>query len=161
VQSNSRDEMSVNRNNHIDNPSHTQVSPFAEDNVVLIACRDCGRKFNEKALQRHSKICKKVFINKRNTFDSSNARKTDEQIDLERKKSSSQMRTNSRPMKRLSNSKLQQEKNTIENIQVQENPLKKIPKWKLQSEQFRRAMGAPNSTTTDYNKPQGKNIPSE
>jgi len=143
--------MSANRNNHIDNPSHTQVSPFAEENVVLTACRDCGRKFNEKALQRHSKICKKVFINKRQTFDSSNARKTDDQLNLERKQSSSQMRSISRPKKRLSNSKPHQEKNTIENISMheKEKPLKKIPKWKLQSEQFRRAMGAPNSTTTD------------
>jgi len=29
----------------------------------------CGRKFNEQAMQKHAKICKKVFCDKRKTFD--------------------------------------------------------------------------------------------
>ena len=37
---------------------------FAAPAVELFACADCGRKFNEKALARHVKICKKVFQKK-------------------------------------------------------------------------------------------------
>ena len=37
---------------------------FAPPAVELFACAHCGRKFNEKALARHVKICKKVFQKK-------------------------------------------------------------------------------------------------
>jgi len=36
--------------------------------VQRIACRQCGRKFAQPALQRHIKICKKVFGQKRKAF---------------------------------------------------------------------------------------------
>jgi hypothetical protein len=36
---------------------------------VLIPCPDCGRKFNQQALQKHRKICKKVFVEKRKAFN--------------------------------------------------------------------------------------------
>ena len=35
----------------------------------LIQCESCGRKFNEKALKVHSKVCKKVFVDERKKFD--------------------------------------------------------------------------------------------
>ena len=35
---------------------------------------DCGRTFNEIAYSKHSKICRKVFIQKRKVFDSKKAR---------------------------------------------------------------------------------------
>jgi hypothetical protein len=35
----------------------------------LQQCHSCGRSFNEVALQKHSKICKKVFVNKRKEFN--------------------------------------------------------------------------------------------
>ena len=34
-----------------------------------IECRGCGRKFIQSALERHAKICKKVFQSKRKTFE--------------------------------------------------------------------------------------------
>ncbi len=34
-----------------------------------IECNTCGRKFAEEALLKHSKICKKVFVQKRKVFD--------------------------------------------------------------------------------------------
>ena len=40
----------------------------------FIPCPDCGRTFNEIAYSKHSKICKKVFVQKRKVFDSSKAR---------------------------------------------------------------------------------------
>jgi len=84
-----------------------------------------------QALQRHTKICKKVFINKREAFDSKNARKTEEQIALERKESNNNFQRKSQSKK----------KSQVEvRANVEEKPLKKMPKWKMQSEQFRRAM---------------------
>lgn len=35
-----------------------------------IECSSCGRKFKEEALEKHAKICKKVFVQKRKKFDS-------------------------------------------------------------------------------------------
>ena len=35
----------------------------------LIQCPTCERKFNEKAYEKHSKICVKVFVEKRKAFD--------------------------------------------------------------------------------------------
>jgi hypothetical protein len=37
-------------------------------------CPDCGRSFNENAFERHAKVCAKVFMSKRKTFDSKKAR---------------------------------------------------------------------------------------
>lgn len=39
------------------------------DAGMLIPCRDCGRKFNQQAMQKHQKICKKVFVEKRKAFN--------------------------------------------------------------------------------------------
>jgi hypothetical protein len=39
-------------------------------NSDLQECSLCGRKFNERAYEKHSKICKDVFIKKRKVFDS-------------------------------------------------------------------------------------------
>lgn len=47
--------------------------------VALKECTSCGRKFNEKALKSHSKICAKVFVEKREAFDMKSAR-ADEDI---------------------------------------------------------------------------------
>jgi hypothetical protein len=35
-----------------------------------IPCPDCGRKFNPIPYEKHVKICKAIFLNKRKTFDS-------------------------------------------------------------------------------------------
>merc|ERR1712154_199469 len=40
-----------------------------EQTGQLIPCNQCGRKFSHKALQRHIKICKKVFGQKRKAFN--------------------------------------------------------------------------------------------
>lgn len=34
-----------------------------------VECPDCGRKFNQEAMAKHSRICKKVFMTKRKKFD--------------------------------------------------------------------------------------------
>ena len=37
-------------------------------------CPSCGRKFASEALDRHIKICKKVFVQKRKVFDTKKVR---------------------------------------------------------------------------------------
>eukprot|EP00397_Hematodinium_sp_SG-2012_P015822 GEMP01016123.1.p1 GENE.GEMP01016123.1~~GEMP01016123.1.p1 ORF type:complete len:345 (+),score=87.12 GEMP01016123.1:989-2023(+) len=44
------------------------------DDGELQPCGSCGRSFNAKALERHIKICKKVFQQKRNAFDAAERR---------------------------------------------------------------------------------------
>ncbi len=41
----------------------------------LFPCNDCGRKFNEQAIVKHRKICRKVFVEKRKEFDITEHRK--------------------------------------------------------------------------------------
>mgnify|MGYP001306360823 CR=1 FL=1 len=40
-------------------------SEFADGPNEQIECPDCGRKFNPGPYERHVKICKKVFLDKR------------------------------------------------------------------------------------------------
>ena len=64
--------------------------------MKLILCQEgCGRRFNEKALVKHEKVCKKVFQEKREVFDSAGTRvielkdeneKTDEKESIKEEK---------------------------------------------------------------------------
>ena len=48
-----------------------------EDNQAteLVLCSEgCGRKFNENALEKHEKICRKVFQQKRKVFNAAEFR---------------------------------------------------------------------------------------
>jgi len=42
--------------------------------IERVECRQCGRKFIQSALERHAKICKKVFCKKRKVFDTKDKR---------------------------------------------------------------------------------------
>jgi hypothetical protein len=44
------------------------------DGGPKVPCAHCGRTFNPQSYQRHAKICEKVFIRKRKTFDSAKMR---------------------------------------------------------------------------------------
>lgn len=83
----------------------------------LIECNTCGRKFNESAYEKHSRICVKVFVNKRKAFNSKDKRIIDEE--------------QAQLMKR--NKKNVQAKPPTQ-IKKGEEPIKagvKMPKWKL------------------------------
>lgn len=41
-----------------------------KNNEVLVPCPECGRKFKEESLEKHVRICKKVFQQKRKQFNS-------------------------------------------------------------------------------------------
>ena len=67
-----------NNNNFDDAPLHQKHSPIQEyndasndndDDTELEPCDMCGRKFRPKALEVHSRVCAKVFQNKRKAFD--------------------------------------------------------------------------------------------
>jgi hypothetical protein len=86
------------------------------ENTELFACGDCGRKFNATALEKHTKVCKKVFINSRKQFDMSKQRVQDDE-----------------QLRNLQNLKKQNQKKENDD---------KASKWKSQSQQFREAMKA-------------------
>lgn len=105
-------------------PVKMTAKPSPEDLVELQACTLCARKFRPEALEKHSKVCKNVFVNKRQVFDTNLMRKTDEQIKHEQNNF---------------HHKDYNQSNSLPQIK------KKIPKWKLQSEQFRRALKVDNN----------------
>ena len=109
-----------------------------EQGEATYPCPDCGRNFAQAALEKHIKICKKVFQDKRKAFDSKATRITDpEQARLMRKGEMNEKR-----QARLNNNN----KATNSN---------KEPKWKKQSEEFRniihgKASNVPSVLTDDY-----------
>jgi hypothetical protein len=46
-----------------------EVEEEDEDDSERVECTGCGRKFKPESLQKHKKVCKKVFQTKRKTFD--------------------------------------------------------------------------------------------
>jgi len=86
------------------------------DNGTRIPCRQCGRKFNPEAVQKHEKVCKKVFCAERKKFDIKKKRILDSEhaMILKRTEVSS----------KNANNKLNDKK----------------AKWKKQSEEFRAIM---------------------
>ena len=51
-----------------------EAGALPDEYIQQRQCPDCGRSFNEPAFERHTKICKKVFLEKRKTFNSSKMR---------------------------------------------------------------------------------------
>jgi hypothetical protein len=89
-------------------------------------CEQCGRSFNENAFERHEKICKKVFVEKRKVFQSAEAR-------LQGLEGSSEL---------IANAKEIQKDLAGGGNGVKKEKEKKKNKWRLQSEQLRSAMQA-------------------
>ena len=86
-----------------------------DENEIVTPCPHCGRKFNEMSFPKHVKNCQKVFQKKRKAFNTQKQRLVDsEQASL--------MKQGQLEAKR--NPKLNKQKGGI-------------PKWKLQSMEFR------------------------
>lgn len=88
------------------------------DPTSLQECPDCGRKFNSDAFEKHSRVCKKVFVSKRKVFDSKEQREVE-----------GAQPTTTRPApsgKRINPA-----------IPPKGSKEGKASKWKMQSEQFR------------------------
>lgn len=60
--------------------SNPGIPNVDEDDGTRVECPEgCGRKFNEEALEKHVKICKKVFQTKRKEFDSAAMRQPEDE----------------------------------------------------------------------------------
>ena len=81
--------------------------------VSLIPCGGCGRSFNAQALEKHARICKKVFGTKRKEFNM----KANRMVDTEQKQL---MREGARREK-----------------QMKKSAMPGNQKWRMQSMQFR------------------------
>ena len=85
------------------------------ENEIVTPCPHCGRKFNEMSFPKHVKNCQKVFQKKRKAFNTQKQRIVDsEQVSL------------------MKQGQLEAKKNPKLN-----KPKGGIPKWKLQSMEFR------------------------
>jgi hypothetical protein len=111
-----------------------------EEIVQQVECPDCSRKFNPSAYQKHSKICAKVFQNKRKVFDSKNMRVADnpELLNILKKKEQEERKA----AKRSGKGKLNRNDNNNNNndIVVGDSKQDAKSKWKEQSKAFRAAM---------------------
>lgn len=103
----------------------------------LSSCPTCQRTFNPESFEKHMRVCKKVFVQKRKTFDSQKKRllandETSSLVSLEPSK---------RPIDSASNAS---EKPTVDHV---------VPKWKADSEAFRQAMRAIKTGAEVVSKP--------
>jgi len=114
---------------HMDN----EGSEDLEDLEDLAACPDCGRKFNQDSIDRHMKICKKVFSQKRKQFNSAANRLGD----LE---NASELIANAQ--------KIGKRKDPRQNPAKGSNS-KPVPEWKKQSLEFRAAILAAKAAAGD------------
>ncbi|CAD8088726.1 unnamed protein product [Paramecium primaurelia] len=110
-----------------------EIDEYENDDEDLIECPEgCGRKFKRSALQKHIKVCKKVFQEKRKAFDTKEHRiiNQDHAKLLQKQQQEEQIQQQQ-----------QQKKKQIQ-TKIDDRPLQgqKKPKWKQQSEQFRAAM---------------------
>ena len=115
--------------------SNLMDGAYADDYTAVATdqCELCGRSFSSAALAKHAKICEKVFLQKRKRFDSSSHR----HIEDENKP------FNAKPIKGQKSGRGQKSNAPQKSKQNQSNDSENsIPKWKLQSLQFRAAMKA-------------------
>lgn len=117
---------------------------FGEDEPVeLVMCEGCGRKFKPEALERHAKICKKVFQDKRKQFNSAANR-------LGEMDNADQLIRNAKKIEKEAAQVKQQELNGGGGkTSPKAEDGKPVPKWKKQSLQFRAAMLAAKADTGD------------
>ena len=102
----------------------------ADQNEQQFKCGEgCGRSFKEEALEKHMRICKKVFQTKRKKFDVSKQR-----VEGDQAKALKEAEKYSKPTKNNPVKKNQFGEEAINTAQTNK------PKWKIQSEAFRAQM---------------------
>lgn len=109
--------------NEIDRPIKENTLPeevkeYDEITDEMIECNTCARKFVSESYQKHIKVCKKVFVNKRKPFDLKKMRIINEEHEQLVKRS-------------------EKEEKKIGNFKRQ---VVKARKWKKQSEELRAVM---------------------
>ena len=107
-----------------DNQSSNKEYMNAEQGEPTYPCPDCGRRFIDAVYHKHIKICKNVFQKKRKAFDMKQARILDEE--------------HANIIKQAELQEKKQNKTKQQQQQLSSKPIKAVPKWKRQSEEFRR-----------------------
>ncbi|CAJ1343713.1 unnamed protein product [Effrenium voratum] len=98
------------------------------DDGPLVPCPDCGRSFKAESLEKHKKICKKVFQQKRKQFNSAANR-------LGEFDNANELIANATKVEKKEPEKAAKQKD------------KTVPKWKAQSLAFRQAILAAKGTS--------------
>jgi len=113
-----------------------------QESGQLIQCSTCERKFNQKALERHEKICVKVFQQKRKAFNVAEQRKATDATGkgVEEINGGGGGLSNYKPKLAGKRAMPGNPRSGAESASASK-PAGKIPKWKLQSMQFRQAVG--------------------
>lgn len=115
-----------------------EVPEFQDGDVTLVSCSICNRSFNENAIIKHVKICKKVFVQKRKKFEIEGKRKNDEiDLSIKNNKESIKSKKSSLNLKKNSISIINTDINDNEEIKPK---IDQIPLWKKNSDQLRNAM---------------------
>ncbi|CAE7457839.1 zc2hc1a [Symbiodinium pilosum] len=105
-----------------------------DDGGPLVPCPDCGRSFKAESLEKHKKICKKVFQQKRKQFNSAANRLGD--LD-----NASELIANA--------SRIDKQKEAPKEADKTSKKDKTVPKWKAQSLAFRQAILAAKGASGD------------
>ena len=99
------------------------TNPMSNDDGTRVPCGSCGRSFAPDVLEKHGRICAKVFQQKRKQFNAKDQRSAEGTEDLQRQAEYSKpfgIKAKKKP-----------------SSTVQTKPQAAVPKWKLQSMQFR------------------------
>ncbi|KAL4466340.1 hypothetical protein ABPG72_020189 [Tetrahymena utriculariae] len=166
-----KEDIPINKNNQFNQQIMEMEREVLEQD--LIECPEgCGRKFAENILEKHAKVCKKVFQQKRRVFNSAAQRQLDEEEGGGGVGIPSKIPPISKPLPKKQppkNSKQENEKN--EDYGIKQNaggdgkkpnqPFnkkqfdestkvgKKKSKWQIQSEAFRAQMRMARGETTN------------
>jgi hypothetical protein len=89
------------------------------DDQEKYSCRHCNRMFNEEAIDKHEKICKKIFIDERKKFDMKKKRILDSEHAMLMRKNDKDKKNEKAAANAAANKKA---------------------KWKKQSEEFRQML---------------------
>jgi hypothetical protein len=104
-----------------------------DDGEVRVQCSVCDRKFREDVIYKHEKVCKKVFVDKRKTFNTQKQRIIDSEHATMLKYKEKEEKKNEKALK-----------NGVQ------KPISKKAKWKKQSEEFRAILRNNNTVTTGF-----------
>ena len=100
-----------------------------DDNQNKYACKHCDRLFNDDVIDKHEGICQKIFIQKRKEFDMKKKRILDSEH--------AKLSKNSEKNKKLEAQKNNKNKG-------------KDPKWKKQSEEFRKMLSGKSGNLFNF-----------
>jgi len=129
-------------------PSNIPPSPYhqvapgeAEEPSELVQCEDCGRSFNPESIDRHRRICKKVFSEKRKQFNSAANRLGEFENAGALVKNAKKIEKEAEAVKKADGKKDEEPAGGKDK--------KPMPKWKQQSLAFRAAMLASKAAMGD------------